>query len=140
MEIGTNLPDLYNRALVRRSFEAARYWGVGLSRLEQKGKMVWTSLTLEDRSAVNYPGNDDADLINILSTIEDADIAVIFVEQRGGKVKVSWRGVPGVDVSQVALSFGGGGHSAASGAEITGSLSEIRQRVLDETMPLLQAE
>lgn len=138
MEIGTNLPELYNRALVRRSFDAARYWGAGLSRLEQKGRMVWTSLTLADRAAVNYPGNDDADLINILSTIDESDIAIIFVEQRGGKVKVSWRGVPGVDVSQVALRFGGGGHAAASGAEITGSLAEIQQRVLDETMPLLQ--
>jgi phosphoesterase RecJ-like protein len=87
---------------------------------------------------VEYPGNDDADLINILSSIEEVDIAVIFIEQRGGKVKVSWRAAPGLDVSGVALSFGGGGHPAAAGAEIAGSLEEVQTRVLQATTPLLE--
>lgn len=137
MEIGTDLPELYNRALVHRSFESARYWGQGLSRLQHNDHIVWTSLTLEDRKAADYPGHDDADLINILSTIEDADIAIIFVEQHGGKVKVSWRAVPGLDVAQVAFSFGGGGHAAASGAEIEGTLEDIQQRVLKSTAELV---
>lgn len=137
MEVGTDLPELYNRALVRRSFEAACYWGQGLTKLGRKGRVVWTSLTLADREAANYPGNDDADLINILSSIEDADIAIIFVEQRGGKIKVSWRAVPGVDVSAVALQFGGGGHSAASGAEILGTLAEVQEKVLSETQAVV---
>ncbi|HEX9013138.1 MAG TPA: DHHA1 domain-containing protein, partial [Anaerolineaceae bacterium] len=105
---------------------------------ERQDRLVWTSLTLADRAAVGYPGNDDADLINILSSIEEADIAVIFVEQRAGKVKVSWRSVPGFDVSQVALQFGGGGHPAAAGAEIAGTLEEVQPRVLQATVPLLQ--
>jgi len=138
MDLGTDLPELYNRALVRRSFEAARYWGAGLSRLTRQGRLVWTSLTLADRSPAGYPGNDDADLINILSTIEEADIAMIFVEQHGGKVKVSWRAVPGVDVSAVALRFGGGGHAAASGAVIPGSLDEVQGQVIPATLALLE--
>ena len=138
MEIGTDLPELYNRALVRRSYDAARYWGAGLSRLTRQGRLVWTSLTLEDRVSANYPGNDDADLINILSTIEEADIAVIFVEQFGGKIKVSWRAVPGLDVSVVALRFGGGGHAAASGAVISGSLEEVQGLVIPATLALLE--
>lgn len=138
MDIGPDMPELYNRALVRRSFAATRYWGLGLSHIEHQDRLVWTSLTLADRSAINYPGNDDADLINILSSIEEMDVAVIFVEQRGGKVKVSWRAVPGVDVSAVALTFGGGGHAAAAGAEIQGSLVEVQNRVIQATLPLLE--
>ncbi len=138
MEIGTDMPELYNRALVRRSFAATRYWAAGLGRLERQGRLAWTSLTLADRAAVNYPGNDDADLINILSSIEEIDIAVIFIEQRGGKVKISWRAVPGLDVSGIALSFGGGGHPAAAGAEIAGTLEEVQARVLQATLPLLE--
>ena len=138
MEIGTDMPELYNRALVRRSFNATRYWGAGLSRLARQGRLVWTSLTLADRAAVDYPGNDDADLVNILSSIEDADVAVIFIEQRGGRVKVSWRAVPGVDVSSIALGFGGGGHAAAAGAEISGSLEEVQAEVLKATQATLE--
>jgi bifunctional oligoribonuclease and PAP phosphatase NrnA len=121
---------------VHRSFEAARYWGQGLAKLHHNDHIVWTSLTQEDRKAADYTGNDDADLINILSTIEDANIAIIFVEQHGGKVKVSWRAIPGLEVAQVAFSFGGGGHAAASGAEIEGTLEDIQQRVLKATAEL----
>lgn len=138
MEHGADLPELYQRALLRRSFEAARYWGAGLSRLQRDERLIWTSLTLADREAMNYPGNDDADLVNVLSAIDEADIAVIFVEQKGGTVKISWRSQPGFDVSQIALSFGGGGHVAASGADVNGSLEDIQNTVLQATRSVLK--
>jgi phosphoesterase RecJ-like protein len=138
MDRGADLPELYMRALVNRSYTAARYWGAGLGRIRIEGRLVYTSLTLEDRELVSYSGNDDADLINILSSIDEADIAVIFVEQRGKKVKVSWRAVPGIDVSQLAFRFGGGGHPAASGAEISGSLEEVQAAVLPATAALIE--
>ncbi len=138
VEHGANLADLYNRALVRRSFEAARYWGAGLQSLQREGRMVWGTLTLEDRSRVAYPGNDDADLVNMLATIDECDVCVLMIEQRDNKVKVSWRAQPGIDVSQIALQFGGGGHPAAAGAELSGELMEVRQRVLDATRTLIE--
>jgi len=72
-------------------------------------------------------------MINLLTAIEDAKISVVFVEQPNGKVKVSWRAAPGVDVSAVASHFGGGGHPAAAGAELTGEIQEISQAVLERT-------
>jgi phosphoesterase RecJ-like protein len=140
MEKGVNLPELYQLALNRRSFEAAHYWGAGLANLQRQGRLVWTRLTLADRAAAAYPGNDDGDLINILSTIEDADVALIFIEQSGGHVKVSWRSVPGFDVSGIALGFGGGGHKAAAGADLAGSLEEVEARVIAATLPLFAQE
>jgi bifunctional oligoribonuclease and PAP phosphatase NrnA len=136
-EIGANLPVLYDKALLTRSFRAARYWGFGLSSLQLEDRLLWTQLTLEDRQAANYPGRDDADLINILQTVEDADIFVIFIEQSNDSVKVSWRARSGYDVSQVALQFGGGGHKPAAGAEIQGSIDEVVAEVLTATRPLL---
>jgi len=137
MEAGGDLPNLYHHALLKRSFEAARYWGAGLSALQREGRLAWTSLTLADRRAVGYPGRDDADLNNVLSTVEDIDIVVVFVEQGKGHIKISWRSLPGFDVSQVALRFGGGGHAAAAGAEIEGSLEEAQAKVLPATRALL---
>ena len=139
VESGADLPELYNQALVRRSYEAAVYWGQGLSRLNRKDRLIWTSLTLEDRLKAGYTGNDDADMINMLSTVDDMDISVIFVEQKEGRVKVSWRAQPGIDVSQVAFQFGGGGHAAASGAEIQGSLEEVQEKVLQATFTILES-
>jgi phosphoesterase RecJ-like protein len=140
LEYGANLPLLYDKALLTRSYEAARYWGTGLTNLQLDDRLLWTQLTLENRNLVNYPGRDDADLINVLQTIEDADIFVIFVEQNNGSVKVSWRARNGFDVSQVALQFGGGGHKPAAGAEIQGSLNEVVDKVLNATRPMLEKQ
>jgi phosphoesterase RecJ-like protein len=137
VDVGVNLPELYQQALISRSFEALKYWGTGLSNLERENGLVWASLTLQDRKEVNYPGRDDADLINMLSSVSDALVAMIFVEQTGGRVKVSWRSQPGVNVSQLALQFGGGGHPSASGADIPGELEEVRQKVLEVTREFL---
>ena len=140
METGVDMPDLYRRTLVTRSFEATRVWGAGLSTLAREGRMVWATLTMADRKAAGYNGRDDADLINVLASIEDADIALIFVEQPNHHVKVSWRAKNGFDVSQVALQFGGGGHPPASGADITGKLADVQASVLVATRALLYPE
>jgi phosphoesterase RecJ-like protein len=140
MDRGANLAELYNRALVRRSFEAILYWGRCLIKLQRENRITWGTLNLQDREASGYTGNDDADLINVLSAIDETDIAVIFVEQRENKVKVSWRAQPGLDVSKIALSFGGGGHPAASGAEIPGSLPDVQARVLQATQTYLASQ
>ena len=138
MELGGNFHEIYYQSLVCRSFQSARFWGKGLNKLEIEDRMVWTTLTLDDRNSVNYPGKDDADLINVLSSIDGADISIVFVEQPAGKVKISWRAQPGFDVSKVAMKFGGGGHAAASGAEVNGDIQEVTKDVLQETRELLE--
>ncbi|MBA4379209.1 MAG: hypothetical protein C0393_00700 [Anaerolinea sp.] len=134
MELGADLTDLYFRGLVRRSFPAARYWAAGLSSLQRADGIVWGTMTLADRKNADYPGNDDADLINVISSIEDCDITMIFVEQGHGSVKISWRTqTPELDVSQIAKQFGGGGHPGAAGADVSGTLAEVQESVLAAT-------
>jgi phosphoesterase RecJ-like protein len=106
---GADISALYERALLRRSFEAMRYWGAGLSKLQREGELVWTSLTLADRKASGYSSNDDAELVNNLSMVEGAAITIMFVEQADGQVKISWRSQGSHDVSRLAAQFGGGG-------------------------------
>ncbi len=138
METGANMPDLYMRSLVKKSFVAARYWGAGLSSMEQQAGIVWGTLTLVDRKKTGYGGNDDADLINLISAIDGNKVGMIFVEQSDSNVKISWRALEdGIDVSKVAKHFKGGGHAAAAGADIPGTLSEIQTLVLKTTREIL---
>jgi len=137
MDLGAPLAEIYEQTLNRHSLTAARLWGLGLARLQRDGKMLWSTLTLEDRAQAGYAGNDDADLINLLMTIDGADITLAFVEQPEGKVKVSWRARAGLDVARVAASFGGGGHELAAGALLSGPTPEVIERVLQATRPAL---
>ncbi|MDK1028279.1 MAG: DHH family phosphoesterase [Anaerolineae bacterium] len=138
MDTGVNMPEIYMRGLVRRSFAAARYWGVGLSKIDSSNGIVWSALSLEDRQSSLYPGNDDADLINMISAIENHKVGMIFVEQNDNHVKISWRALePGIDVALIAKHFGGGGHAAAAGADIQGTLDDVQPIVLKTTKEML---
>jgi phosphoesterase RecJ-like protein len=138
LELGVDMSNLYFRSLVRRTFPAARYWGAGLKSLQRSDGIIWATMTVADREAAGYNGNDDADLINIVSSIDEADVAVMFVEQNEQKTKVSWRGLRShIDVSKIARQFNGGGHKAASGAELSGSLAEVQERILTATRKAL---
>ncbi len=134
---GAALAEVYQNSLNRRSYAAARYWGQGLARLERHDGVVLASLTLEDREITGYPGIDDADLINVLSTIEDAKIAVLLVEQEGGSVKISWRSKDDVNVAELATTFGGGGHHQAAGAIISGDVEAVKRNVLSASLAAL---
>ncbi len=138
METGVDMPNIYMRSLVTKTYPAARYWGAGLSSLQSKNGIVWGTLTLADRKAAGYGGNDDADLINMISAIDGNKVGMIFVEQSDNHVKISWRALEnGVDVSPIAKHFKGGGHAAAAGADIEGGLSEVQKDVLKVTREIL---
>lgn len=133
VKAGANLPFIYQRVLLTRSLEELRYWGQGLSKLRLEDGLLWTSLTLHDRTESGYTENDDADLVNNMTSVAEMLIAVIFVEQSAFKTKVSWRSRNGFDVSVLAREFGGGGHAAAAGADIDGELQQIIEGVLART-------
>ncbi len=87
METGVDMPDIYMRSLVQKTFVAAKYWGAGLSNMEHKDGIVWSTLSLDDRKRAGYGGNDDADLINMISAIEGEKVGMIFVAQGDNHVK-----------------------------------------------------
>jgi phosphoesterase RecJ-like protein len=137
MEAGAPLAVLHKNVLSRRSFEAVRLWAEGLARLREEDGIVWASLSLKGRRASGYGGTGDADLIDILTTIRDAKVAIVFSERADGTIKVSWRSAPDINVAQLATSFGGGGHAPAAGAEIPGTLAEVEKKVILATRALL---
>ena len=74
----------------------------------------------------------------MISAIDGNKVGMIFVEQTTGHVKISWRALEGgIDVSKVAKHFKGGGHAAAAGADIEGSLTDVQKEVLLKTREFL---
>jgi phosphoesterase RecJ-like protein len=139
MAAGASLPEIYDLAFYKRSFAAVRLWAEGLARLKLEERIVWAELPLAARQAAGYYGQGDADLINILTSVREADVAIIFVERSDGKVKISWRAAPGINVASLAASFGGGGHAPAAGAEVAGTLPEVEAQILAATRALLNS-
>lgn len=138
-ERGAPLAEVYDRALNRRSLAEVRFWGQGLAALHCENGLAWSALSVDDRRRSGYAGEDDADLINLLTTLEGAEIAIVFVEQDDGQIKVSWRSRAAHDVARLAQAFGGGGHEQAAGAMVEGDLAGVVAEVLAATRAFLHS-
>ncbi len=120
--------DLYERDTVGR----LRLRGLILSRTtdELDGTLMHTYVLKEDFEKTGAEPNDTEDAINLTLTVNGALAAVIFVGQVRGGYKLSFRSRCAMDCNEVAKQFGGGGHKAAAGAFLDGTLKEIQDRVL----------
>ena len=80
--------------------------------------------------------NDEStdELITYPRKIEGVDVAVMIKQRDDSSVKVSMRSRT-VDVSRIAMQFGGGGHARAAGCSIEGSIEEAREKLLAVIMP-----
>lgn len=96
------------------------------------GRLAYTSVLRSDFEETGAHASDTEDVINMTLAIAGTEVAVIMVEQPTGGFKLSFRSrTPKVDCNQLAGTFGGGGHKAAAGAFIAGTLAEAQPKVLD---------
>ena len=130
LRVGAPLATISDWALNRRSLSAMRLWAAVLPGVQCRDHIVWGEIPLSVRLASDYTGGDDADLVEFLATVEEAQVAAIFCERKDGTVKVSLRSRAGTDVAEVTQQLGGGGHAQAAGATVEGPLEAARQRVL----------
>lgn len=120
--------DLYERDTIGR----LKLRGLILSRTttEMDGALVYTYVNKEDFEACGAAANDTEDSINLTMTVRGTQAAVIFVGQLRGGFKLSFRSRCGMDCNEIARQFGGGGHKAAAGAFLEGTLDDVQGRVL----------
>jgi phosphoesterase RecJ-like protein len=84
-------------------------------------------LTLE-RAMLTATGTTTAEaegLVSYARGLDGIEVGVMLYEQERG-VRVSLRSKGAVDVGQVAARFGGGGHRAAAGCFVPGTLAAVR--------------
>jgi phosphoesterase RecJ-like protein len=119
--------DLYER----NSLEGLRLRGRVLDRLASRadGRVAFSWVQFTDYPETGAMPLDTEDLVNYPRSIAGVEVGMVFIEQRDGSVKVSFRSKR-VDVSRLAEQFNGGGHRLASGATVPGPLDAARERVL----------
>jgi bifunctional oligoribonuclease and PAP phosphatase NrnA len=93
--------------------------------------LVWTYLTRADLESAGIGIEETNDLIDLVRTAREADVAAVLKEQPDGGFKVSLRSRGGTDVASVAASFGGGGHRLAAGYSSKAGLEETVEALLD---------
>jgi phosphoesterase RecJ-like protein len=114
--------DFDHAKLVRAMYEDndpgfLRLLGTALGRMTEvpEASVVWTYLTQADLLEAGVGAGDTDDVIDVLRTARDVDVAAVLKQQQDGRFKVSVRSRGGHDLSAVASAFGGGGHRLAAG-------------------------
>jgi len=132
MKAGASLTYITQHALERRPTAAILLWKEALASMqtEEENRIIWAQISQAMRRKSGYNGNGDAGLVSFLISADDMDAAAIFVEREDGQIEIGLRAMPGFDVAQVALQFGGGGHALAAGCNVPGPLDEARERIL----------
>jgi phosphoesterase RecJ-like protein len=100
--------------------------GLAMRRVEfeSEADLVWTYLMQADLAAVGAGPGETDELIDVLRTAREADVAAVARQQRDGRFKVSMRSRGGHDLATIAAVFGGGGHRLAAGYTAAGGLED----------------
>lgn len=93
-------------------------------------RVVVMEIPLSLRQEMQATDADIEELSALPALVEGTDCGVTLRELRPGTVKVSVRTGPRVDACALCRILGGGGHHAASGATVEGTLDEVRMAVL----------
>lgn len=131
MEAGASLSIITEGVLEYRDFDTICIWGEALAAARIDDRIIWTAIPLAMRQRCNGVEQSDSGLANFLAGADEADVAVVLSEREDGKVDVGLRARSGLDVAQVALRLGGGGHPRAAGCTLHTSLADAQASVLN---------
>ena len=105
---------------------------LGTLQLHCEGRFAMQHISLRDFERIGTTYADTENLINECHRIGTVEASALFVEMKDGRIRCSLRSRGGVDVSQVAAKFGGGGHKSAAGTYLPGPFDNAKRLILDE--------
>ena len=130
---GVNISKIYKQMLETRSRASFELKRIALNRMEflEDGKIAFTYITKRDEKKTKAEFGDYEGIVNEGKNIEGVEVSVFLHELDDG-FKASLRSNNYVNVSDVCLMFGGGGHVRAAGATMHGTPKKIRDKIIAE--------
>lgn len=130
---GAPLSEISRRLYRTKPDEQLRLFGLVLGRLETAadGRVVHSTLLASDLEATGSIAAHSEGIIDLLAQSDRAEVVLLFKEEGPTATRVSVRTKPGgVDATELARAFGGGGHARAAGATVGLPVDAARPVVL----------
>ena len=115
------------KSAVRLAMEARMV--AGMERCDA-GRVEVMQIPLSLRQELHATDADIEELSALAAQVEGTDCGVTLRELRPGTVKLSLRTGPRVNATEVCRLLGGGGHAAAAGATVSGTMAQAKSAVL----------
>ena len=135
---GINVAKVYKEAMMTKTITQFKAEKLALDRLEffNDDKITFTYITKQDIDELGIKSGELDGIAGVGITIKDVEVA-IFAREKDDGFKISFRS-NNIDVSDICMLFGGGGHKLAAGCQIDSSIEEVRKAVVEETIKHLK--
>ena len=142
MDKGIDHSRIIGDTFFAKSYVQTRILGVALakSRLYFDGQCIVSILSQNEMKEVGADTKDLDAIVSQMRAVKGVEAAVFIYENEDGTFKASLRSEDRVDVSEIAVKFGGGGHAKAAGATMNGTAEEIQDQLLTEIRRQLEDE
>ena len=133
METGIDYRGVNKRHFRTKSFKRLRLESMLCQNMElfDGGRIAVAAVTLEMMAVLDAREEDAEDVSAFAGQVEGVQTAVTIRELRPGECKLSVRTSAGLNASAVCALLGGGGHAAASGCTVHGSVEEANRAILE---------
>lgn len=136
---GINVSKVYRQSMLtmtKSKFDAQK---LAMERLEffADGKIAYTYMTKEDDEKLGVLPGDHDGIVEIGRNIEGVEVSIFIYEKEKG-YKASLRSNDYVNVAEVCMLFGGGGHIKAAGANMNMPLEDAKKAIVEETIKYLK--
>ena len=138
--LGVNISEIFTKTLYTKNKANFELNKIARERMEflEGGKVTFTYITNEDQEKAGAVQGDHEGIVEIGKYIEDVEVSIFLHEVEDKGYKVSLRSLEYVNVANIALMLGGGGHIKAAGAYVKGTPEEIKNKVMKEVKKQLK--
>ena len=137
-----NIPftSIQEELFYSHTFVEAKILGAAIKnmRMECDGRLAVSKLSSAEMKTAGGASKDADAVVSYIKNTEGADAAVFFYEKSDGEIKASMRSNEAVNVSEIAVRFGGGGHARASGCTLYGTFEEVMPPMIVELRKALE--
>lgn len=141
MKTGFDFNKIIDESFYQKSYLQNQVMGRVLAEsiLILDGKCIVGWMKKKDMDFYGVDGKDLDGIVSQLRLTRGVEAAIFLYELETQRFKVSLRSNSKVDVSKIAVYFGGGGHVRAAGCELCGSVYDVINNVTAEIERQLQS-
>lgn len=137
MNLGINIHSIYQKILLTKTISQYNLMKIGMDRLEflEDGKIAFTYILEEDFDKVGAILGEHEGIVDIGRNIDGVEVSIFLRENNGWTI--SLRSTGNIDVGEIAINLGGGGHRMASGGKLFGTFDEVKETIINETKKVM---
>ncbi len=133
LRLGARSQYIIDETFYKVNFNQNRLAGMALMAavLHFDGKVISTCVTEEMFKTCHAVKEDTDGIVDKIRVTDGVEVAIFIYQLDDMRFKFSLRSVTYVDVSRIAVRFGGGGHVRAAGFEAVGPYEDTLKEVFD---------